>query len=58
MNTKELENIKKKSIYFTELSPNTKIQIISSELNHISQFVKKQLNLKKDVFVVVFKSEK
>ena len=58
MNTKELENIKKKSIYFTELSSNTKIQIISSEINHISQSVKKQLNLKKDVFVAVFKSEK
>ena len=58
MNTKELENIKKKSIYFTELSPNTKIQIVNSELNHISQSVKKQLNLKKDVFVAVFKSEK
>ena len=58
MNTKELENIKKKSIYFTELSPNTKIQIISSELNHISQLVKKQLNLKKDVVVAVFRSEK
>ena len=58
MNTKELENIKNKSIYFTELSPNTKIQIISSELNQISQLVKKHLNLKKDVVVAVFRSEK
>jgi len=58
MNTKELDNIKKKAIYFTELSPNTKIQIISSELNQISQSVKKQLNLKKDIVVAVFKYEK
>ena len=58
MNTKELENFKKKAIYFTELSPNTKNQIISSEINHISQSVKKQLNLKKDVVVAVFRSEK
>ena len=58
MNTKELENIKKKSIYFTELSPNTKIHIVNSEINHISQSVRKHLNLKKDVVVVVFRSEK
>ena len=58
MNTKEFENIKKKAIYFTELSPNTKIQIVNSELNHISQSVKKHMNLKKDVVVAVFRSEK
>ena len=58
MNTKEFENFKKKAIYFTELSPNTKIQIVNSELNHISQSVKKHLNLKKDVVVAVFRSEK
>ncbi len=53
MNSKELESLKKQSLHHVTLSPNTKTNIISSDLMKLSASIKKQLALKRDVAVVV-----
>jgi hypothetical protein len=54
MNSKELESLKKQSLHHVTLSPNTKTNIVSTDLMKLSANIKKQLASKRDVAVVVF----
>ncbi|MEY4318019.1 MAG: hypothetical protein RI902_1827 [Pseudomonadota bacterium] len=53
MNSKELESLKKQSLHHVTLSPNTKTNIVSTDLMKLSASIKKQLASKRDVAVVV-----
>jgi hypothetical protein len=53
MNSKELESLKKQSLHHVTLSPNTKTNIVSTDLMKLSANIKKQLASKRDVAVVV-----
>ncbi len=53
MNSKELESLKKQSLHHVALSPNTKTNIVSTDLMKLTASVKRQLALKRDVAVVV-----
>jgi hypothetical protein len=53
MNNKELESLKKQSLHHVTLSPNTKFNIVSTDLMKLSSSIKKQLASKRDVAVVV-----
>ncbi len=53
MNSKELESLKKQSLHHVTLSPNTKTNIVSTDLMKLSANIKKQLALKRDVAVIV-----
>ena len=54
MTEKELEAIKKKSLYSEEFSHEYKDNISTSKLNNLCLSVKKQLRVKNDVVVMVF----
>ncbi len=58
MTLKEIESLKSKALDVTELSQNTKTQVVTSDLNKITQAVKKHLNSKKDVLVAVIELPK
>ena len=53
---KELEQIKKYALLVKEFSSNTKSQVIASDLNAVSNTIKKQLTAKKTVAVIVVES--
>jgi hypothetical protein len=53
MNSKELESLKKQSLHHVTLSPNTKTNIVSTDLMKLTASVKRQLALKRDVAVIV-----
>jgi hypothetical protein len=53
MNNKELESLKKQSLHHVSLSPNTKTQVVHSDISKLSANIKKQLASKRDVSVVV-----
>jgi ABC-type hemin transport system substrate-binding protein len=53
MNTRELEQLKKKSIHYVELSSDYKDQVIQSHLNELSKVVKKEVKRKNLVVLVV-----
>jgi hypothetical protein len=53
MSPKELESIRKQSLHHAVLSPNTKTNIISSDLTKLTANIKKQLFSKRDVEVLV-----
>ena len=58
MTLKEIESLKSKALDVTELSQNTKTQVVTSDLNKMTQAVKKHLNSKKDVVIAVFEQPK
>ncbi len=58
MTLKEIESLKSKALDVTELSQNTKTQVVTSDLNKMTQAVKKHLNSKKDVLVAVIELPK
>ncbi len=58
MTLKEIESLKSKALEVTELSQNTKTQVVTSDLNKMTQAVKKHLNSKKDVLVAVIELPK
>jgi anionic cell wall polymer biosynthesis LytR-Cps2A-Psr (LCP) family protein len=53
MNTKELDSLRKLALHHSELSPNTKTNIISSDLTKLTSNIKKQLFSKRDIEVLV-----
>jgi hypothetical protein len=53
MNSKEFESLKKQALHHVTLSPNTKTNIVSTDLMKLSANIKKQLASKRDVAVVV-----
>lgn len=53
---KELEQIKKYALLVKEFSSNTKLQVIASDLQAVSNTIKKQLTSKKTVTVIVVES--
>jgi anionic cell wall polymer biosynthesis LytR-Cps2A-Psr (LCP) family protein len=53
MNTKELDSLRKLALHHSELSPNTKTNIISSDLTKLTSNIKKQLAGKRTVQVFV-----
>jgi anionic cell wall polymer biosynthesis LytR-Cps2A-Psr (LCP) family protein len=53
MNTKELDSLRKLALHHSELSPNTKTNIISSDLIKLTANIKKQLFSKRDIEVLV-----
>jgi hypothetical protein len=53
MTDKELESLKKKSLMVTDFSPNTKTSIVTIELNKLNQNVRKCLNSRKTVTVLI-----
>ena len=58
MTLKEIETLKSKALDVTELSQNTKTQVVTSDLNKMTQAVKKHLNSKKDVVIAVYEQPK
>lgn len=58
MTLKEVESLKSKALDIAVLSQNTKTQVVTSDLSHITQAVKKHLNSKKDVLVAVIELPK
>ena len=57
MTSKELESLKKQSLHHVTLSPNTKTNIVSTDLStdlmKLTASIKKQLASKRDVAVIV-----
>lgn len=53
MNRKDFESLKKQSLHHVTLSPNTKTNIVSSDLMKLTANIKRQLAAKRDVAVVV-----
>jgi hypothetical protein len=58
MTEKELESVRKKSIHSQEFSPTTKTSIITSDLQKLSQAIRKCIASKKEVIVLVVESDK
>jgi hypothetical protein len=54
MKPEELEQLQKKSLHHALFSPNTKLSITYSAISKLSVNIKKHLNAKKEVAVVVF----
>ena len=52
---KDIEKLKKSSLFSLELSPNTKTSIVNSDLNQLVINLKK-VGAKKDVIVFVFEN--
>ena len=50
--SKELEQLKKKSIHYVELSSDLKDQVIQSQMNEVNKVVKKEVK-RKDLVVLV-----
>jgi hypothetical protein len=53
MNTRELEQLEKKSLYSIRLSSDYKDQVIQSHLNELFKVVKKEVKRKNLVILVV-----
>lgn len=53
MTPKELESLKKQSLHHVTLSPNTKTNIISTDLMKLNTIIKRQIAAKRDVAVLV-----
>jgi hypothetical protein len=58
MTAKELESVGKKSLHSQEFSPTTKTSIITSDLQKLSQMIRKYIASKKEVTVLVIESDK
>ena len=58
MTAKELESVRKKSILSQEFSPTTKTSIITSDLQKLTQTIRKCIASKKQVTVLVIESDK
>jgi len=58
MTERELDSIKKKSIMSQEFLPTTKTSIITSDLQKLSQVIRKSIASKKSVTVLVIESDK
>jgi hypothetical protein len=58
MTAKELESVRKKSIHSQEFSPTTKTSIITSDLQKLSQMIRRFIAAKKEVTVLVVESDK
>jgi len=58
MTAKEIDSVRKKSIHSQEFSPTTKTSIITSDLQKLSQTIKKCIAAKKEVTVLVVESDK
>ncbi len=54
MKLEELEPLKKNSLHHALFSPNTKLNITYGDISKLSANIKKHLNAKKEVAVVVF----
>ena len=55
MNEKEIASLRKKSVFSNLFSHRNKDNITTAELNDLCASVKKQLRLKNDVVVMMFK---
>jgi hypothetical protein len=53
MTPKEIESLKKQSLHHVTLSPNTKTNIISTDLMKLNTIIKRQIAAKRDVAVLV-----
>jgi hypothetical protein len=53
MNSKEIESLKKQSLHHVSLSPNTKTNIVSSDLVKLTASIKRQLANKREITVLV-----
>ena len=58
MTAKELESVRKKSIHSQEFSPATKTSIITSDLQKLSQVIRKCIASRKSITVLVLESDK
>lgn len=58
MTLREVESLKSKALNIVVLSQNTKTQVVTSDMSHITQAVKKHLSSKKDVLVAVVELQK
>lgn len=58
MTERELDSVKKKSIMSQEFLPTTKTSIINSDLQKLSQMIRKCIASKKSVTVLVVESDK
>ena len=58
MNSREIEQLKKKSIYSTQLNNHLKEQIVYSEINELSKFLKIHTKNKKLIVFVMQEDSK
>jgi hypothetical protein len=58
MTSKELESVRKKSIHSQDFLSTTKSSIITSDLQKLSQTIRKSIAAKKSVTVLVIESDK
>ena len=58
MTVKELESVRKKSILSQDYSNTTKTSIVTSDLQKLSQTIRKCIAAKKQVTVLVIESDK
>jgi hypothetical protein len=58
MTEKEIDSVRKKSILSQEFSPTTKTSIITSDLQKLSQMIRKCIATKKSITVLVLESDK
>jgi hypothetical protein len=58
MTAKELESVRKKSILSQDYSNTTKTSVVSSDLQKLSQTIRKCISSKKSVTVLVVESDK
>jgi len=58
MTEKELESVLKKSMHSQEFSPTTKTSIITSDLQKLSQMIRKCIASRKSITVLVLESDK
>jgi hypothetical protein len=58
MTAKEIDSVRKKSIHSQEFLPTTKTSIITSDLQKLSQAIRKCIASKKEVTVLVIESDK
>jgi hypothetical protein len=58
MTAKELESIRKNSVFHQEFLPTTKTSIITNDLQKLSQMIRKCIASRKSVLVLVLESDK
>ncbi len=58
MNSKELESLKKQSLHHVALSSNTKTNITASDLIKLTTSIKRSLNSKGELEVIVLEIKK
>jgi hypothetical protein len=58
MTEKEIDSVRKKSIHSQEFSPTTKTSIITSDLQKLTQVIRKCIATKKEITVLVLESDK